>query len=379
METHSSELSFNRYIKEIETNDQTSIVDEGLNVVLHPLFFSQTEADDILQQLIVEIIDHGQEKDGLSAFNSDRRDIRRKQVSYGDKDLLHTFCGNTMEINTWTPTLSKIRFRIEKALGVRYNFCIVNWRNDGHVRLGSHIDIEDGLETDVAVSRISFGPARKFLFIHRYFHDPKEKSILREPKVWVYKFILPPGSLIELKGRTDGYWYVDVPANVDAKKNTRVSITFCMMRARRNVHIKDASNVEYTIRTLDYDLIPMSTTLSCSSGSKTSQERGRIGELQAKRAEQELGSSQLGGEQRQRRLSRERNKVQTACRKKLLGRAQSVPRTMLSSRMLHMNSCTRRTVSEERASTVSVSSVQTSELTTRSTEESYEVALDILW
>merc|ERR1711879_1101913 len=179
-------------------------------------------------------------------------------------------------------------------------------------------------------------------------------------------------------GRTDGYWYVDLPANLEAKKNTRVSITFCMMKSGRNVHIKDASNVEYTIRTLDYDLIPMSTTLSCSSGSKTSQEQGRIRELQAKRSEQEHGSFQLGGEQRQRRLSRDRNKIYTAWKKKLLSRAQSVPLTMLTSKMQHLSSYTRRTCSEERASTVSVTSVQTSELTTRSTEESYEVALDTL-
>jgi len=378
METDSSAMFFNRYLKEIETKDETSIVDEGLNVVLRPLFFSQPEADDILQQLTNEIIDHGPEKGGLSDFNSDRRDIKRKQVSYGDKDLLHSFCGNTMEINTWTPTLSKIRFSIEKALGVRYNFCVVNWRNDGHVRIGSHIDIEDGLETDVSVSRMSFGPARKFLFVHRYFHDPKQKSTLHEPKFWVYKFTLPHGSLIEMNGRTDGWWYVDLPANADAKKDTRVSITFCMMRSRRNVHIKDSSNMEYSIRKLDYDLVPMSTTLSSSSGSKTSQEQGRIRELQAKRAEQEEGSSQLGSEQQQRRLSRERNKVYIACRKNLLSRAQSVPVTMLSSKMFHMSSCTRRTCSEAQASTVSVSSVLTSGRTTRSTEKSYEAPLDLL-
>jgi len=183
-----------------------------------------------------------------------------------------------------------------------------------------------------------------------------------------------------MKGRTDAYWYVDLPANVEAKRNTRVSISFCMMKSRRNVHIKDASNVEYTIRTLDYDLVPMSTTtLSCSSGSKTSQEQGRIRELQVKRAEQEQGSSQLGGEQRQRRLSRDRNKVETTFKKKLLSRAQSVPLTILSSKMIQRSSCVRRTCSEERASSVSGSSFQTSELTTRSTDESYEDALNVLW
>eukprot|EP00495_Collosphaeridae_sp_1-RS-2012_P003553 TRINITY_DN293_c0_g2_i3.p1 TRINITY_DN293_c0_g2~~TRINITY_DN293_c0_g2_i3.p1 ORF type:complete len:183 (-),score=18.77 TRINITY_DN293_c0_g2_i3:211-759(-) len=182
-----------------------------------------------------------------------------------------------------------------------------------------------------------------------------------------------------MKGRTDGYWYVDLPANLEAKKNTRVSITFCMMKSRRNVHIKDASNVEYTIRTLDYDLVPMSTTLSCSSGSKESQEQGRIRELQAKRSEQEQGSSQLGGEQRQRRLSRDRNKINTAWKKKLLSRAQSVPLSIISSKMRRLSSCTRRTCSEERALTVSVSSVLTSEVTTQSTEESFEVALDFPW
>jgi len=378
METDSSGLSFNRYIKEIQTKEQTSILDEGLDVVLRPLFFSQPEANDILQQLTAEIIDHGPEKRHLSKFNTERRDIRRQQVSYGDKHLLHSFCGNQMKINTWTPTLSKIRFEIEKALRVRYNFCVVNWRNDGHVRMGSHTDIEDGLETDVSVIRMSFGPARKFLFVHRYSHNPKERSTLREPKFWVYKIRLPPGSLIEIKGRTDGFWYVDLPANADAKKNTRVSITFCMMRSQSNVHIKDGSNTDYAIRTLDYDLVPLSTTLSSSITSKKSQERGRIQELQAKRAEQEQGSSQSGLDQRQRRLSRERNKTYTAVRKKQLSRAQSVPITIFSSK-LPQKSCARRSCSVERASTVNVSSVETSDLTTRSTEESYEAPMEVLW
>jgi len=378
METESSELTFSRYIKEIQTKEQTSIVDEGLNVVFRPLFFSLPEANDILQHLIAEIIDHGPEK-CLSTFNTERRFIRQQQVSYGDKDLMHSFCGHTMEINTWTPTLSKIRFEIEKVLGVRYNFCVVNWRNDGHVRIGSHMDTEDDLATDSSLIRISFGPARKFVYVHRYFHDQKMKSTLCEPKFWVYKVTLPPGSLIEMKGRTDGWWYVDLPANADAVKNTRVSITFCMMGSKRNIHIKDASNIEYSIRTLDYDLVPMSTTLSSSGGSKTSQEQGRIRELQGKRAEQEQGSSQLGNEQRQRRLSRERNKRYTASRKRLLSRAQSVPVTIYSSQILRTISYARRSYSVEPASTVSVSSVQTSDLTTRSTEESYEAPLDLVW
>jgi len=100
METESSELFHNRYIKDIQTEDKTCIVDEGLDVVLRPLFFSQPESNDILQHLIAEIIDHGPETGHLSKFNSEKRDIKRQQVSYGDKHLLHSFCGNQMEINT---------------------------------------------------------------------------------------------------------------------------------------------------------------------------------------------------------------------------------------------------------------------------------------
>jgi len=204
METVSSDLSTNSYIKDIQTNDITNIVDEGLNVVLYPLFVSQPEADNILQNLLTEVFNYGPEETH-NTFKTDRRDIRRQQVSYGDQDLLYSFCGSTIDINQWTPTLSKLRFRIEKALGVRYNFCVVNWRNDGHVRMGSHMDIEDDRETDFSVVRISFGAARKFLFVHRLSHDPTEKSLLREPKFWVYKIFLPPGSLIEMKGITDGF------------------------------------------------------------------------------------------------------------------------------------------------------------------------------
>jgi len=375
METVSSDLSTNSYIKDIQTNDITNIVDEGLNVVLYPLFISQSDADDILQNLVAEIIDFGPEEI-YNTYETDRRDIQRQQVSYGDKDLLQSFCGSITDINTWTPTLSKLRFRIEKALGVRYNFCVVNWRNDGHVRMGSHMDIEDDRETDFSVVRISFGPARKFLFVHRLSHDPTEKSLLREPKFWVYKIFLPPGSLIEMKGITDGFWYVDLPASAESKKNTRVSVTFSMIRSQRNMNIKDSSNVEYTIRTLDYDLVPMSTTLSSSSGSKKSQERGRIQELQAKRTQQEEGSSQSGLGQRQRRISRERNIKFSSKKKKLLTRAQSVPITIFSSRTLRMNS--RRCCSEQEASIISMSAGQTSELTTLTTEDSYDSTLNLL-
>jgi len=100
MDTVSSEVSSNRYIKDIKTEDKTCIVDEGLDVVLRPLFFSQPESNDILQHLIAEIIDQGPETGRLSKYNSEKRSIKRQQVSFGDKHLLHSFCGNQMDINT---------------------------------------------------------------------------------------------------------------------------------------------------------------------------------------------------------------------------------------------------------------------------------------
>jgi len=369
-------MSTNSYIKVIETGDITNIVDEGLNVVLRPQFFSQTEADDILEQLIAEIINHGEDQI-LSHFRTEKRNLQRQQVSYGDRDLMHTFCGNMIDINKWTPGLSKLRFHIEKSLGIRYNFCVVNWRSDGHVRIGSHMDIGDDLEPDIPVIRISLGPARKFLFVHRNSNNPKGKSVLREPKFWVYKFSLPPGSVIEMKGQTDGFWYVDLPANADAKKNTRVSVTFCMIRSIRNVRMRNQSNTDYAIRTLDYDLVPMSTTLSASSGSKKSEERGRIQELQARRADQEQEPSITGTTQRQRRISRERNKQYIVKRKKLLSRAQSAPIKSHLSEMLQLCDFNRRSYSEERGSTMSITSGITSDMTTRSTEQSYESALNL--
>jgi len=100
METESSEVSSNWYLQDVKTEDKTSILDEGLDVVLRPLFFSQPESNDILQQLIAEIIDHGPETGHLTKFNSEKRDIKRQQVPYGDKHLLHSLCGNQMDINT---------------------------------------------------------------------------------------------------------------------------------------------------------------------------------------------------------------------------------------------------------------------------------------
>jgi len=364
-------MASNSYITNIQAKVKTNIVDEGLNVVFHPLFFSKTEADDIFEQLHSEIIDHGAEKI-TSCFRTENRNLRRQQVSYGDKDLLHTFCGSTMYMNSWTPSLSKLRFHIEKTFGIRYNFCVVNWRSDGHVRIGSHMDIGDDLEPDIPLIRISFGSARKFICVHRDSNNPKGKCVLKEPKFWVYKISLPPGSLIEMKGPTDGFWYVDLPANADAKKNTRVSVTFYMIRSSKNVKIRNQSHIDYAIRTLDYDLVPMSSTLSASSGSKQSEERGRIQELQAKRVEQEQEPPEKGLRERQRRISRERNMQYIAKRKKLLGRAQSAPIKPHSCKTLQICSFNRRSCSQERGSTMSIISGLTSDLTTRTTEESYE-------
>lgn len=238
--------------KVIKTRVKTNIIDEGLNVFFHPMFYSRREAYDILQQLEAEIV-YDSPEDSSVIINGERQNIRRQHVAHGDTGLVYTFCERTMDTKAWTPVLAKVRDDIEKQLGMRFNFCLVNRYKDGLDRIGAHMDDEEDLDRDASIIGMSFGTPRDFLFRHHTLQHPNKQAKTKKPKFGLYKVTLPSGSLIEMKPPTNNFWFHELPAKGTAGKNPRVSLTFRMMKMRGKDFVVEKRNQDYISNFLKQD------------------------------------------------------------------------------------------------------------------------------
>merc|ERR1719510_1857025 len=71
---------------------------------------------------------------------------RRKQAAFADEGVEYTYSKGKLTPRPWTPLLLSIRDRVEKTVGVRYNFVLVNRYNNGIDRIGSHRDDEPEID-----------------------------------------------------------------------------------------------------------------------------------------------------------------------------------------------------------------------------------------
>jgi len=255
--------------KVIKTRVKTNIIDEGLNVFFHPMFYTRREAYDILQKLEAEIV-YDSPEDSSVIINGERQNIRRQHVAHGDEGLVYTFCERTMDTRAWTPVLAKVRDDIEKALGLRFNFCLVNRYRNGLDRIGAHMDDEEDLDPNASIIGISFGTPRDFLLRHHTLQHPNKPAQTKKPKFGLYKVTLPSGSLIQMKTPTNNFWYHEIPAKATAGKNPRISLTFRMMKMRGKDFVEEKRNEDYITNFLKRDSRSTGRTIDESQSSAMS-------------------------------------------------------------------------------------------------------------
>jgi alkylated DNA repair dioxygenase AlkB len=132
---------------------------------------------------------------------------------YGDRDKVYSYSGITMQPHFWTPTLLKIKQRIETVSPVIFNSALLNLYRDQHDSMGWHRDNEKELGINPVIGSVSFGATRTFQF--RYYTDKSLKRSLE----------LTHGSFLLMHGTTQHAWEHGLPKRAGAK-GVRINITF---------------------------------------------------------------------------------------------------------------------------------------------------------
>lgn len=145
-----------------------------------------------------------------------KRIITKRMVAwYGDRPFIYAYSGSEKIALSWTAELSALKELAETITNERYNSCLLNLYHDGSESLGWHSDNERSLVEDAAITSISFGAERKFVFKHR-----KTKQNV--------ELLLENGSLLLMRGTSQSHWLHSLPKALGVKK-PRISLTFRSM------------------------------------------------------------------------------------------------------------------------------------------------------
>lgn len=136
----------------------------------------------------------------------------RMTASQSDEGVSYSYSGITLEPAPWTSAVSRIRARVEKAAGERFNSALINKYRGGADSMGWHADDEKELGEEPVIASVSLGAERRFVLRH---NDTGKKI----------ETVLRSGSLLVMGGRSQHDWKHALPKT---KKDvgTRINLTF---------------------------------------------------------------------------------------------------------------------------------------------------------
>jgi alkylated DNA repair dioxygenase AlkB len=172
-------------------------------------FFDLQESDEFFQ-LLCDGIKWRQDK--MKLYGKEM-DLPRKTAWYGDRDKSYTFSGIHLNPEPWTPTLLKVKERIEEVAGVEFNSVLLNLYRDGNDGISWHTDAEKELGENPVIGSVSFGETRRFMFRHR-----QDRSLKTEVE-------LTHGSFLLMAGETQHFWQHQIPKTA-RKVDPRINLTF---------------------------------------------------------------------------------------------------------------------------------------------------------
>lgn len=137
---------------------------------------------------------------------------KRKVAWHGDKPYQYTYSKRTKLALPWTPTLLKIKEKVEEVSQEIFNSCLLNLYHDGSEGMAWHSDGEKDLKENGAIASVTFGAERKFAFKHKI-----DKEIIA--------LTLETGSLLIMKDETQKHWLHRLPPTTKIK-SPRINLTF---------------------------------------------------------------------------------------------------------------------------------------------------------
>jgi alkylated DNA repair dioxygenase AlkB len=195
----------------IITDDIPSLIrDDNLALYFDPHLYWTTESADIFQKLQKEIV---YIENSTVKIHGKTIPIPRKQAAYGDHGTKYSYTGTVIYAKPWIPTLEKIKSDIEMYLNCKFNFCLVNYYEDGSKYIGYHKDDERELVQYSSIVSVSFGEDRKFKFKS---DDPKKDTIDLD---------LNSGSMCVIMYPTNQFWKHSIPKQAKITK-PRINLTF---------------------------------------------------------------------------------------------------------------------------------------------------------
>ena len=182
--------------------------DEHSQVVYHPSFFSEQEADCFFAKLFDEV---NFQPDTLKIFGK-TINTERLFAWHGDEPFDYAYSGKSRIAESWTPTLIRIKKAIEAVLKQEFNSCLLNYYANGSQGMSWHSDDEKVMQKNGVIASVSLGANR--------FFDFKHKSLDIRKRV-----ILESGSLLVMQGETQKHYLHQLPKSKKVKE-ARINLTF---------------------------------------------------------------------------------------------------------------------------------------------------------
>jgi len=173
-----------------------------------PHFFSLEKALDYFKVLKSEI---EWQHDSITLYGKTYPQPRLTAL-FGNTIKPYSYSGITMFPKPFTPTLLKIKSKIEAFTEINFNAVLLNFYRDGNDNIGWHSDDEKELGKDPVIASLSFGAERMFHLKHN-----KEKIS--------FKIKLENGSLLLMKGATQHFWKHQIPKSKKINQ-LRINLTF---------------------------------------------------------------------------------------------------------------------------------------------------------
>lgn len=182
--------------------------------------------------LVTYVPDYLEPGEADAAFDALRREIPWRQDAiriagrttplprltawFGDPGATYVYSGIRNEPLPWTPSLARLRARVDATCGVRFNSALVNRYRSGSDGMGWHADDEPTLGPEPLIASISLGAARVFQLRHRASGEVRSLG-------------LEHGSLLTMSGASQRWWTHRVPKTKHAGE--RINLTFRIVAA----------------------------------------------------------------------------------------------------------------------------------------------------
>ena len=204
------------------------------------------DADTIFQQLEAQLKAYFTSSPQSVRFSDRVLPIQRRQAAFGDRGLSYTFSGITLQANPWTPLVSSLKDHVERAIGEKFNFVLVNRYKDGLDHISEHRDNEQELVPTAPIASLSFGQARDFVLRHKDTRSSRkkaeqargrgsERSYVHATQLEPVKIELGHGSLLVMHHPTNRMWYHSLPVRRRAL-HPRINLTFRRMAVPAHIH-----------------------------------------------------------------------------------------------------------------------------------------------